>query len=246
MTVLCYHAVEPCWTAPMSIEPAAFARHAEWLARHRAVVPLRQVLDRLDRRGRLPGRRVALTFDDGFESVQEHALPVLRRLGLPATVFLVAKTLDGSGAAVDWVDHPPAYPLSTLTREQVREMQRAGVEFESHSYAHADLTGLGHEASVRDLRDSRELLGDLLGRRVTLLAYPRGRHDDQVRAAARKAGYTHAFALPEGPEEPGRYAVPRVGIYHDNTVGHLRLKVAGPYLAARSAAVAAKRRLARR
>jgi hypothetical protein len=60
------------------------------------------------------------------------------------------------------------------------------------------------------------VLQDLLGHDVPFLAYPRGRNDATVRAAAERAGYTHSFTLPEGPEPPGPHGVPRVGIYPGN------------------------------
>ena len=246
MTILCYHAVQPGWTAPMSMDPAGFAEHGAWLARRRTVVPLREALPRLDRTGRLPAGQVVLTFDDGFSTVHDHALPVLTRHRLPATVFLVAQTLTDSGKEVDWVDHPPAARLTTLDLEQVRELQRAGVAFESHSWSHRDLTGLTFEDCVRDLRDSRELLESLLGHPVRLLAYPRGRHNDAVRAAAQRAGYTHAFTLPDRREPVGPYSLPRVGVYHGNGVGHLRIKSARPYLPLRTGPGARLRQRARR
>jgi peptidoglycan/xylan/chitin deacetylase (PgdA/CDA1 family) len=108
------------------------------------------------------------------------------------------------------------------------------VRFESHSYAHTDLTTLSFEDCVADLRTSRELLETVLGHQVRVLAYPRGRHDAGVRAAAERAGYEYALALPEGPEPGGRYAVPRVGVHHANTVRQLRVKTAGPYLRLRT------------
>jgi peptidoglycan/xylan/chitin deacetylase (PgdA/CDA1 family) len=237
VTILCYHAVEPGWTAPLSMEPPAFARHCEYLARHRTVIPLRDAVDRLDRSGRLPRGLASLTFDDGFRGLQEHAMPALRRHSLPSTVFLVAQTLTAAGQAVDWVDNPAGKAMHTLDIDQVRAMQDEGVSFESHSWSHADLTTLDHAECVRDLRDSRELLESVLERPVRLLAYPRGRHDEQVRAAAREAGYSHAFTLPEGPEEVGPYSIPRVGLYHGNDVRSLRLKAARPYLPLRTSRV---------
>lgn len=234
MTILCYHAVEPDWTSPMSVAPEDFAAHCAWLAERRAVVPLLEGVRRLDRSGRLPRGTAALTFDDGFSSLYEHALPVLARHALPATVFLVAQTLTQSGQRVDWVDTPPTYELETLDIDQVREMQAAGVRFESHSFSHADLTTLSFEDCVRDLRESRELLESLLGHPVTLLAYPRGRHNHAVRSAAQRAGYSHAFTLPEAKEPSGPYAVPRVGVYHGNSLMELRMKSARPYLGLRT------------
>lgn len=234
MTILCYHAVEPGWTAPLSMEPPAFERHCEYLARHRTVIPLHDAVDRLDRSGRLPRGLAALTFDDGFRGLQQHAMPALRRHSLPATVFLVAQTLTAAGQAVDWVDDPAGFEMHTLTVDQVHAMQEEGVRFESHSWSHADLTTLGYAECVRDLRDSRELLESVLGHPVRLLAYPRGRHDEQVRAAAQEAGYSHAFTLPEGPEEAGPFAIPRVGLYYGNDLRSLRVKAARPYLPLRT------------
>lgn len=237
MTILCYHEVHPDWSSPMAVSPGELAEHCGWLARHRTVIPLADAVDRLDQRARLPRGLAALTFDDGFAGLQEHALPVLARSGLPATVFLVAQTLTGEHRRVDWVDDPPVDELRTLTVEQILEMRAAGVTFESHSYAHHDLTRMSFEDCVRDLRESREVLESVLRQPVRFLAYPRGRHSASVRAAAARAGYTHAFTLPEVNEAPGPFAVPRVGIYRGNGLSTLRLKTTQPYLDARTSPV---------
>ena len=248
MTILCYHAVQSHWTSPLTVEPDAFRRHAAWLARWRQVVPLSEAVRRLDRSGRLRRGTVSLTFDDGFASVREHALPTLLRHGLPATVFLVAETLTPAGKAVDWVDTPPPYPLRTLTRDEVLEMQALGVEFASHSWAHHDLTTLGYDRCLEDLRDSRQLLEDLLGRPVPYLAYPRGRHDADVRRAAARAGYTNAFTLPQAAEPfDAAHSVPRVGVWPGNGAAALAVKTEPTYLPLRvSAAFPLFRRLAAR
>jgi peptidoglycan/xylan/chitin deacetylase (PgdA/CDA1 family) len=246
MTILCYHSVDPAWQSPLAVRPDEFEAHCAWLARHRAVVPLADAATRLDRSGRLPSGLAALTFDDGFTGVLDHALPVLRRHRLPATVFLVAQTLTDEGVAAHWVSTPPPWPLTTLSREQVLEMHDAGIDFQSHSWAHLDLVDLGYDACVADLRRSKELLEDLLGGPVPHLAYPRGLHDEDVRRAAEAAGYTHAYALPERGEQPGPYSVPRVGIHRGNTVRTLAIKSARAYLPVRHGPVGkAARRAAR-
>ena len=187
-----------------------------------------------------------MTFDDGFTGVFDHALPVIRRYELPVTVFLVAQTLTDDGLSAHWVRTPPPWSITTLTRDQVLEMREAGVDFQSHSWAHLDLPGLGYDACVDDLRRSRELLEDLLGSRVTHLAYPRGLHDAIARRAAEKAGYSHAYSLPEAAESPGPYAVPRVGINRGNSVATLAVKSARSYLPTRHGPVGAAARRATR
>jgi peptidoglycan/xylan/chitin deacetylase (PgdA/CDA1 family) len=234
MTILCYHSVQRDWSSPLAVDPGSFAEQCAWLSRSRRVAPLLDAVSRLDGSGRLPRGQAALTFDDGFEALYEQALPVLAGYRLPATVFLVAQTLTPAGQPVDWVDTPPDHPLTTLSPEQVLDMQSRGMDFQSHSYAHLDLTRLSFDDCVRDLRDSKESLETLLGRPVPLLAYPRGLHDEGVRAAAARAGYTHAFTLPEAREQPGPYAIPRVGIYRGNSLANVRVKSTRSYLPVRT------------
>ncbi len=238
MTILCYHTVDPAWESPLAMRPGEFARHAAWLARRRTVMPLGEAVARLDRRGRLPRRTAALTFDDGFTGVLEHALPEVQRHGLPMTVFLVAQTLTEEGLDAWWVRTPPPWPLSTLTVDEVLHLHDLGVDLQSHSWAHLDLPELDEDACERDLRRSREFLEDLLHAPVPLLAYPRGLHDEGVRRAARRAGYSHGFALPEGPERVHEFAVPRVGIHRGNSTRTLAIKAQRPYLHVRHSLLA--------
>ena len=234
MTILCYHSVDPEWVSPLAVRPAEFEAQCRWLAGTGRVVDL---VDHLASGRSAASRQLVLTFDDGFRELDEHVFPLLRRYGLPATVFVVAQTLTPQGQAVDWVDTPPPWPLQTLTLEQVLAARDQGVRIASHSWAHHDLTTLSEAECTRDLRDSRELLEDLLGEPSPYLAYPRGRHNEVVRRAAEKAGFTASFSLPEHKEPDGPQAVPRVGVFPGNGVRGLRLKTARPYLAVRHSGV---------
>ena len=235
MTILCYHTVDYGWNSTLALEPEAFDAHCSWLARNRQVIDVTQAVERIDGRGRLPSGVAAITFDDGFSSLYEHAWPILRRLSLPAMVFLVAETLTPTGKEIDWARCPPG--TRTLTRDEILAMQEDGVTFGSHSYSHRDLTRLGEKECEDDLRASRELLEDVLGRRVPLLAYPFGHHDEKVRRAAQKAGFSHALSLPEGREPTERYAVPRVVVVPGNGILSLRIKASPHYLDMRASPV---------
>jgi peptidoglycan/xylan/chitin deacetylase (PgdA/CDA1 family) len=246
VTILCYHSIDPDWESPLAVTPEAFAEHCAWLARSRRMLDLDTAVVQMDAFGRLPRRTGAVTFDDGLAPVFDLALPVLEKHGIPATVFLVAGTLTETGHPVDWVDDPPAEPLRTLTKDQVLEMRAAGVRFGSHSQAHRDLTALGEEECERDLRESRGVLEELLGGPVRHLAYPGGRHDDRVRRAAARAGFTHGFTLPESREPVGPLAIPRVGVYRGNGLLTLRAKASREYTRLRGGRVLpAVRRLVR-
>lgn len=235
MSILCYHSVDPDWDSPLSITPAEFEEQVRWLVANRDVVDLPRALEGLDRSFRPPRGTVALTFDDGFAGVAEHAVPILERYGVRATIFVVADTLTGGRREVDWVDTPPTHrPLRTLTREQVLDLRERGFGIGSHSLSHHVLTQLSFESCLHDLQRSREILEDLLDEPVRTLAYPRGRHDDKVRRAAGRAGFTTAFSLPTGEEHRGDLAVPRVGVYPENGTLVMRVKTLPSYLTLRT------------
>ena len=97
LTVLAWHNVEAtwCYPAPSSAGVRRLERQLRHLARLATVVPLQQSLHAL-RSGRpLPPRAVALSFDDGYKDVLDLAVPLLERLRLPATFFLVPGLLAG-------------------------------------------------------------------------------------------------------------------------------------------------------
>jgi len=69
-----------------------FDRHMRYVARHYHVVSLSGLLDHLEQGA--PGTVVAITFDDGYEDNYHNGLPILKRYGLPATIFLTTGSLD--------------------------------------------------------------------------------------------------------------------------------------------------------
>ena len=69
--------------------PAVFETHLRKMARDYEVVGLDAVLS-----GNLPRRALLITFDDGYRSFIDVALPILRRLGLPSVLFVTGACLD--------------------------------------------------------------------------------------------------------------------------------------------------------
>lgn len=100
--ILCYHRVNddahPFFTAT---PVALFRRQMEALRRHFTVLPLAELAERA-RRKDLPRNGVAVTFDDGYRDNYTNAFPVLRDMGLPATIFLTTGALDEN--ALLWHD----------------------------------------------------------------------------------------------------------------------------------------------
>ncbi len=101
--VIAYHGVGDAPVSPvMHVSPTRLRTQLEHLRDHYAVVPLHELVERW-RVGASTNGCVAITFDDAYAGVSVHALPILRALDLPATVF-VTSDHAANGASYWWDD----------------------------------------------------------------------------------------------------------------------------------------------
>jgi peptidoglycan/xylan/chitin deacetylase (PgdA/CDA1 family) len=96
LSILIYHRVMARQDALNSWDVTAevFEAQMRVIAESFTALPVSEAVDRL-RAGGLPSRSVCITFDDGYLDNAEVALPILKRLGLPATFFVATGYLDG-------------------------------------------------------------------------------------------------------------------------------------------------------
>jgi peptidoglycan/xylan/chitin deacetylase (PgdA/CDA1 family) len=209
--VLCYHAASESWEHALSIAPAKIERHVALLQR------LRYGAVSLDDAVRRRGRLFHVTFDDAFRSAA-NVLPALERLRVPATIFACPHFADaGAPLNVAELASEPAHELATMPWEELEHWSSRGVTIEAHTMSHPHLTLLSDGELDHELRMSKEQLEDRLRRPCRFIAYPFGEQDARVRRAAERAGYAAAFAV-SGRQAPlDRFALPRVGVYHDDT-----------------------------
>jgi peptidoglycan/xylan/chitin deacetylase (PgdA/CDA1 family) len=147
-------------------------------------------------------RSVVITFDDGNASDYRLAVPALAERGMRAEFFLNTAAIGADGL---------------LTWRDIREMQQAGMSFQSHSHDHVDLARLPLQALERQLLESKRILEDRLASRVHFVAVPYGRLSQQVVDVARQAGYTAVGTSWPWPARPGALTVSRVAIYRRTT-----------------------------
>lgn len=115
-----------------------------------------------------------LTFDDGHVSNHEAALPILCEHQLKATFFITVGRI-GSSETMSW--------------GQIRALHAAGMEIGSHTLTHRPPSTLDDDDLRYELIESRRILEDGLGARVTSVSSPTGFFNPRMCSIAREVGY---------------------------------------------------------
>jgi peptidoglycan/xylan/chitin deacetylase (PgdA/CDA1 family) len=180
-----------------------FAQQLAALAREFEPVSLSEAVERL-RFGRVRGRELAITFDDGFRSGLANAAPLLAQHGFRACFFLITELVSAAPERADRICrerlHLPR-PLEPLSWDDVGTLLELGHEVGSHTQTHPNLVALSREELERELRDSRAELERRLGRAPVHFAAPygdRARFTPAVSAAARATGYETCLTAQRG------------------------------------------------
>jgi len=226
--VLCYHGVSPDPPDEWSITVDQLKAHVAMLVEGYQPISLSAVVDWLTEGAPLPDRAVAITFDDAFVDLAEHAAPVLADAGIPAAVFAPVALLGGASAP----DHSyhPTRPF--MSWEQLRGLHTAGWAVGSHALDHPVLSQLNEDDAAHQLTESKRLLEEGLGVPVDLLAYPYGTPgtvSERDRRLAAEAGYRAAFMDMTGPlgRNDDRWALPRTKVLGTDSLPVVRAAVRG-------------------
>jgi len=179
-----------------------------------------------------PGERyVAVTFDDGFVSVMDHAMPELESRHLPWTFFVPTGSW---GQRPSWVHDRAAraYAQTVLTADQLRRLgDTPSVTIGAHSITHPDFLTLDDGQACRELERSKVELEQLLGRDVTLFSFPYGRCEARLVEKARAAGYQRVFTITPSWafETADEFVTGRVAVEPSDWRIEFWLKVRGAY-----------------
>lgn len=122
-TILLYHGVFPNQPQPgifnyrkKFITPEAFEKQLMWLRKHCTLLDLPTLIELQNRRERFPPRACAITFDDGYENNYRFAFPILKRLGIPATIFITTDLVEKKEPL--WVDRLE-YAIGTTDKQSL-------------------------------------------------------------------------------------------------------------------------------
>jgi peptidoglycan/xylan/chitin deacetylase (PgdA/CDA1 family) len=217
LVVLCYHAVPPNQRERFGRQMDLLQRHAKPIMADAEMQPL------------AGGRYVAVTFDDGYQSSVENALPELRARNIPCTFFVVSHLPGHSPwwSGTDGYDREDKF----ITTEQLADLPSDLVIIGSHTMTHPRLSALPEEMAKRELFESRELLQKKVRQKIGLLAFPHGTFNDAILTWCREAGYERVFSIEPTVAVANSmgYVIGRVIVNPTDWEIEFRLKVLGAY-----------------
>jgi len=239
LPILMYHSisnsaepgVKPYYRTVTS--PRRFAEQMSWLANagYRAVT-LSEGSEWLHGvSGCSSSKPVVVTFDDGFSDFATAAVPVLREFRFKATMFLPTAFIAKGAARLQFNGR------DCLTWDEVRRLQKEGMEFGSHTVSHPKLVKLSWKEVELEVANSKDEIEQQLGCAVPGFAYPYAFPQAHVSFAARfgellrRSGYETCVTTEIGCEKPGgdKYRIKRLPVNDADDVALLSAKVGGAY-----------------
>lgn len=191
--------------------PARFERQLSYIKRHGyRFSTASRFVDHYLSEGRFPERTVCLTFDDGWKDNYVNAFPILKKLEIPATIFLVPMCIGENTTKVTAEGEGPREHMSA---DDIRAMSHDGIEFGSHSMNHRLFDQTPDDDVTFEVGESKRFLEDLLQKECRVFAYPAGFHTAFAREAVKRAGYIGGFTTIYGSDdEPDAFALNRTEI----------------------------------
>lgn len=228
--ILMYHSIAEA-AAPrflkFAVAPGTFAEQMALLrARNYTTLTVSQLVAARQAGAALPDKTIVITFDDAFQDFATHAMPVLQRYGMVATLYVPTAFVGGTSA---WLAAEGEADRPLMDWRQLNEVAAAGIECGAHSHRHLQLDILSPAVAQAEIARSRQILADQLNRAVTSFAYPFGYYNAIVRRSVIAAGYTSACAVRYQFSLPGddRFALSRLIVPRAMTIAQFGQLLAG-------------------
>ena len=207
LRVLMYHKVNDLWPNPTTVPIRVFEEQMSLLGELGYVpVSLEAVLGHYLRAEPLPSGAVLITFDDGYRDNLVNALPILRRHGYPAVLFVPVGFLDDNRP----LPHEESLRLlgvrnDTVDWDELAKLEAGGIRVESHGIGHRPVSELDPAEAAREIAISKLRLEERLGREVDAFAFVKGSLADyrpEHASLVQQAGYKVAFTSVSGANRP--------------------------------------------
>ncbi|MCR8633364.1 polysaccharide deacetylase family protein [Paenibacillus radicis (ex Xue et al. 2023)] len=188
--VLNYHSitVDPGNTA--TITPEKFAAQMQYLAdKGYTPLTLKQFSDMMEGIDKGPDKPILLTFDDGYADNYEHAMPILKKLGFHATLFMSPGTVE-DGYFLNW--------------DQIKEMHEAGWDIQPHGMTHPHLPTLNAKSQTFEITEAKAQIEQIVGTTADVYCYPYGEWDATTLKILKEHYFRYAFTIDQGITTPSQ------------------------------------------
>ncbi|KEJ04055.1 deacetylase [Clostridium botulinum A2B7 92] len=215
--VLMYHSIDYEKGNELRLPKEQFKEQMEYLKDNGyTTLTLNELYNFLEKNKPIPEKSIVITLDDGYVDNYTNAYPILKELGLNATVFVVTSNIDKD--------------KRTLTSKQIKEMDEAGIQIASHTYNHDKLDDLPYEKQLQTMKKSKDDLEKILNHKVDFIAYPYGKWNEESIKAAKDAGYKMAFTTQGGwsNKQDGIYTLNRVYISSLKDINNFKDRITNP------------------
>lgn len=166
----------------------------------------------------LPQKTVAITFDDGFQNNYKYAFPILKKRNIRATVFINTSFIGRKISSKDafWKKERPRKKnvlWQFLSWDEIREMSDNGINFESHTHTHANITTIKKSEIENEIKKSKDIVETKLNKTVRHFCYPYGAYNKTESAILQKLEFEAAWILCTYKVKPNMdlYTLPRIG-----------------------------------
>jgi peptidoglycan/xylan/chitin deacetylase (PgdA/CDA1 family) len=162
----------------------------------------------------LPEKPILITFDDGYKNVLKFAHPILSKLQMRYTVFVVTGKI---GQANDWVVPEGFEPSALMDWDEIREIRASGLaDIQPHTISHRRLSRMSKAELAEELTVSKAKVEQVFQTPTHTICYPYGDHSAAVIEEAKEAGFTYGVTTDFGRvrKEDGLLSLPRISIHH--------------------------------
>ncbi|NOU92180.1 polysaccharide deacetylase family protein [Paenibacillus sp. LMG 31456] len=188
--VLNYHSITVDPGNPATITPEKFAAQMQYLSeKGYNPLTLKQFSDMIEGIDKGPDNPILLTFDDGYADNYEHAMPILKKLGFHATLFMSPGMVE-DGYFLNW--------------DQVKEMHEAGWDIQPHGMTHPHLPTISAKNQAFEITEARFQIEQMLGTVADIYCYPYGEWDTSTLRILKEHNFRYAFTIEQGMTTPSQ------------------------------------------
>ena len=130
---------------------------------------------------------VAITIDDGYSTFYKNGLPLLKKYGFKATLFVNTSTIGGA---------------DYMTWEEIKSAQDQGIEIGNHSDTHPYFLDVSARTRLsffkQEVERCQTLMMEKLGKKPKVFAYPYGEVDSGMKSILKEMGFIGAAAQNSG------------------------------------------------